>query len=75
MVKNRKLQHIADLQAIFWRAKKLRERLAKATVTGTDEELIQKAVNDGKVKKCPDGAAHGALKWGAFGGRLARGED
>lgn len=71
----RRPAHIARLQATFWKQKQTRDRLASATIAETDQELIARAVADGRVTHCPDGMAHGALKWTPWGLRPQQAEN
>lgn len=47
----------------FFKNKQRADQIKNAVTGKTDRELIDEALKAGKVTKCPDGAAEGALKW------------
>ena len=59
-------KHISEQQRIHWLNAKRRAAMIKAARPKSDEELIAEAMEEGRVTRCPDAIAAGALRWGSF---------
>lgn len=57
-----------ELTDIVYKNARRAKRMREVKPSGkTDRELIDEAIAQGKITKCPDGVALNALKWGTYG--------
>lgn len=63
MAKKGTPKHVLDAKRTTWKIRQRAEAMSTATSTKTDRELIDEAVAEGRVRKCPTAHALGALSW------------
>jgi hypothetical protein len=60
-------KHVQEQRSTSWKIRRRAAEMAAANKTFTDQELIEQALAEGRLTKCPDGIAYGALRWNPFG--------